>query len=59
VALLQEWVSTVGAAAGLSPSNTSLTTGSIGTPESTLELEVSFGSLAELEEFWSSMPQVL
>lgn len=31
---------------------------SIGAPESTLELEVSFSSLGELEEFWSSIPQV-
>lgn len=29
---------------------------SIGAPESTLELEVSFGSLAELEGFWSAIP---
>ncbi|EFN51270.1 hypothetical protein CHLNCDRAFT_55227 [Chlorella variabilis] len=57
VMLLQEWVSTVGAAAGLTPANTSLGTGSIGAPESTLELEVSFSSLGELEEFWSSIPQ--
>lgn len=35
----------------------SLTTGSIGAPESTLELEVRFASLAELEAFWSAIPQ--
>ncbi|KAI3430519.1 hypothetical protein D9Q98_005112 [Chlorella vulgaris] len=56
VALLQEWVATVGSAAGLAPDNTTLTTGSIGAPESTLELEVSFDSLAALEQFWSSIP---
>ena len=30
---------------------------SIGAPESTLELEVRFDSLAELEAFWSAIPQ--
>ena len=30
---------------------------SIGAPESTLELEVQFDSLAELEGFWSAIPQ--
>ena len=30
---------------------------SIGAPESTLELECRFDSLAELEGFWSAIPQ--
>ncbi|PRW33051.1 hypothetical protein C2E21_8037 [Chlorella sorokiniana] len=57
VQLLQEWVQQIGSEAGLTPDNTSLSTGSIGAPESTLELEVRFDSLAELEGFWSAIPQ--
>ncbi|KAI7838971.1 hypothetical protein COHA_007257 [Chlorella ohadii] len=57
VQLLQEWVQEIGSEAGLTPSNTSLSTGSIGAPESTLELEVRFDSLADLEGFWSAIPQ--
>lgn len=56
VALLQEWVHDVGSQAGLTSNNTQLHTGSIGAPESTLELEVSFDSLAELEAFWAAIP---
>ncbi|PSC76447.1 sorbosone dehydrogenase [Micractinium conductrix] len=58
VSLVQEWVRDVGSVAGLTPQNTTLSTGSIGAPESTLELEVSFDSLADLEEFWMSVPPV-
>ncbi|KAL4422820.1 hypothetical protein ABPG75_009017 [Micractinium tetrahymenae] len=56
VALLQEWVRDVGSQAGLTPDNTQLHSGSIGAPESTLELEVSFDSLADLEAFWAAIP---
>lgn len=56
VALLQEWVQDVGSVAGLTPQNTQLHTGSIGAPESTLELEVGFETLAELEDFWTNIP---
>ena len=38
VALLQEWIVEVGSTAGLTPQNTSLATGSVGAPESTLEV---------------------
>ena len=38
VALLQEWIVEVGSAAGLTPQNTFLATGSVGAPESTLEV---------------------
>ena len=56
VALLQEWVRDIGSEAGLESSNTSINSGSVGTPESRLELEVAFDTLAELEEFWASIP---
>lgn len=56
VALLQEWVREIGSVAGLGPSNAAINSGSVGTPESRLELEVSFSTLAELEEFWASIP---
>ena len=50
-ALLQEWVSTVGAKAGAGPSNTRLSAGAVGVPESRLELELALPSLAAWEEF--------
>lgn len=56
VALVQEWVRTIGSQAGLTPSNTAINSGSVGVPESRLELEVEFDSLAQLEDFWASIP---
>eukprot|EP00884_Botryococcus_braunii_P007491 jgi/Botrbrau1/16743/Bobra.0277s0001.1 len=58
VALLQEWVRDVGSKAGLSSSNTRLSSGAVGIPESRLELEVEFDSFAQLEGFWGSIPPV-
>ena len=57
-ALLQEWVETVGSRAepGLTRENTRIYSGSIGSPESRLELQVEFGSLEELERFWGTIP---
>lgn len=55
VVLLKEWVQEIGSLAGLSKDNTCITSGSVGTPESRLELEVSFDNLAELEQFWASI----
>lgn len=57
VELLQRWVRDVGSAAGLTTDNTAINSGSVGSPESRLELEVAFNTLAELEEFWASIPQ--
>lgn len=56
VALLQEWTRDLGSAAGLTSANTRLFSGSVGVPESRLELEVEFQTLAELEAFWGSIP---
>lgn len=56
VALLQEWVQDIGSRAGLGPGNVAIASGSVGAPESRLELEVTFASLAELEEFWAAIP---
>jgi hypothetical protein len=50
-ALLQEWVATVGAAAGCTAQNTRLRAGAVGVPESRLELELSLPSLAAWEQF--------
>ena len=50
-ALLQEWVATVGARAGCAASNTRLSAGAVGVPESRLELELALPSLAAWEEF--------
>ena len=38
LALLQEWIQSVGSAAGLNAENTSLTSGAVGVPESRLEV---------------------
>mmetsp|Transcript_14526 Transcript_14526/g.31606 ORF Transcript_14526/g.31606 Transcript_14526/m.31606 type:complete len:240 (+) Transcript_14526:59-778(+) len=54
--LLQEWVKEIGSQAGLSSSNTRLSSGAIGIPESRLELEVSFSSFAEWEQFLGRIP---
>ncbi|EIE23756.1 hypothetical protein COCSUDRAFT_53450 [Coccomyxa subellipsoidea C-169] len=57
VALLQEWVTQIGSQAGLDLSRTQILSGAIGVPESRLVMEVDFDTLAELEAFWSSIPQ--
>ncbi|PNW80500.1 hypothetical protein CHLRE_07g319950v5 [Chlamydomonas reinhardtii] len=54
--LLQEWVSDVGARAGLTHTNTRLSSGSVGVAESRLELEVTFPSLSEWEHFLANIP---
>jgi hypothetical protein len=61
VDLVQEWVRDIGSQAnpGLTPDNTRIHSGSIGSPESRLELEVEFASLDELEKFWASIPSDL
>ncbi|GLC33189.1 hypothetical protein PLESTB_000361100 [Pleodorina starrii] len=55
-ALLQEWVADVGARAGLTHTNTRLSSGSVGVAESRLELEVTFPSLSEWEHFLGAIP---
>ena len=45
--MLREWVHTVGIAAGLDPTHVSLLTGAIGSPESSVEMEIAgFGNMA-------------
>jgi hypothetical protein len=56
VKLLQQWVRDIGSSAGLTSKNTCINSGSVGSPESRLELEVAFDTLAELEIFWASIP---
>ncbi|GBF91479.1 hypothetical protein Rsub_04219 [Raphidocelis subcapitata] len=53
-ALLVEWVQTVGAAAGIPSARVSA--GSLGAPESRLELEIEFDSMADWEGFLSRIP---
>ena len=56
VRLLQEWVRTVGAGAGAGAlRGAELRGGYVGAPESRLELELEFGSLAEVERFWAAV----
>jgi hypothetical protein len=55
VALLQEWAREVGAPAGLAPEAAALVSGAVGAPESRLELEADFPSLAALEAFWAAI----
>ncbi|CAL5220910.1 g3005 [Coccomyxa viridis] len=55
VALLSEWVQNIGSQAGLTD-NVHILSGAVGVPESRLELEVDFSTLAELEQFWASIP---
>lgn len=54
--LLIEWVQTVGADAGVGPSNARISTGALGAPESRLELEVSFDSMSDWEAFLARIP---
>lgn len=56
--LLVEWVERIGSMAepGLTSENARISSGSVGSPESRLELEVEFESLESLERFWSSIP---
>lgn len=53
---MQEWVQTVGRSAGLTASNTRLSSGSLGVPESRMEMEVTFDSMADWEAFLSRIP---
>ncbi|KAI8473859.1 MAG: hypothetical protein J3K34DRAFT_391529 [Monoraphidium minutum] len=55
-ALLVEWVQTVGAAAGIPAGASRVSTGALGAPESRLELEVSFDSMADWEAFLARVP---
>lgn len=57
IALLQEWVQSIGSVAGLNSSNVSILSGAVGVPEARLELEVCMESLADLESFWQQIPQ--
>jgi len=56
LALVQDWIQNVGSAAGLTQENTCLSSGAVGAPESRLELEVEFETLAHVEDFWAAIP---
>eukprot|EP00466_Bigelowiella_natans_P021280 jgi/Bigna1/145449/aug1.99_g20157 len=56
VELVQEWMRTIGAKAGLNDNNCRLLSGAVGVKESRLEMEVDMPSFAALETFWSSIP---
>lgn len=55
-ALLQEWQRDVGSQAGLSASNTRLSSGAIGVTETRLEMEVTFDSMDGWEDFLKRIP---
>lgn len=55
--LMQKWLKEIGATIGWTASNTRLLTGSIGTPESTIESEVQIKDLAELHAAWDKLAQ--
>lgn len=56
VELLQEWVRDIGSQVGLTQFNTQINSGSLGIPESRLEMEIALDSLAELEAFKANIP---
>lgn len=56
VALLQEWVTVVARQAEGDLQSASILSGSIGAPESRMELELEFNTLSDLEEFWGTIP---
>ncbi|KAL3143443.1 hypothetical protein ABBQ38_002260 [Trebouxia sp. C0009 RCD-2024] len=56
IALLEEWVQSVGSQAGLTEQNTTIMSGAVGVPESRLELEIEVDSLTQLETFWGQIP---
>jgi hypothetical protein len=55
-AQLAEWVTTVASQAGVAAGDARLLASQLGAPESRLELELSFASLAELEAFFAALP---
>lgn len=58
MALLQDWAMNIGreASPALDASNTRINSGAVGSPEARLELEITFETLSELEQFWASIP---
>lgn len=57
LAMLGEWIHTVGIAAGLDPAKVSLHTGALGARESAIELTVDqFDGVASLDAFFAAIP---
>jgi hypothetical protein len=52
---MQEWHRTIGKQIGWTDENVRLSTGSIGTPESCVEAEMTLKDLAELEAAWAKL----
>ncbi len=55
IAAVQSWIVSVAAKAGCSKENTRLLTGSVGAPESELQMEITFNSIAELDDFFKAI----
>lgn len=53
---LGEWVVNVAAQAGVEAEDARILASQLGAPESRLELELRFGSLADMEEFFNTLP---
>jgi hypothetical protein len=57
-ASLNEWLDGIGSQIGWTRSNTRLLTGSVGAPESRLQMEVTLRDLAELNACWEKLGTV-
>ena len=53
---LGEWVTDVASQAGVATEEARILASQLGVPESRLELELRFGSLADMEQFFSALP---
>lgn len=58
IELMREWEREIGAKAGIDPSRSVVTTGSIGALEATIENNISVESLAELEGFFQKIGNI-
>lgn len=56
--LMMEWERDIGAKVGLDPARSSITTGSIGALEATIENNMTVENLAELERFFEAIAKV-
>lgn len=54
--LLQQWVREIGAVAGLQPGTVCIRSGSVGAPESRLEMEIDAANMEALDSFWAGIP---
>lgn len=58
IELMREWERDIGPKAGIDPSRSTITTGSIGALEATIENSIKVESLAELEGFFAKISEI-